>query len=103
MEHDLAWYCRVSEQLPGYVFVKDRQGRFVGCHGQFAEFAGKAIDSLLGKPDRDTPWVVTADHFMNDDRRVLKCGKSLPAPAKLRLPEAGIQHTLCIPAGVASV
>ncbi len=67
----------ISEQMPGYFFMKDRDSRFLGCNRQFAEFAGETIDSIVGKHETEMPWADEASHFIEDDRRVMESGVGL--------------------------
>ena len=65
------------EQVPGYVFVKDAESRFIDCNGAFAEFAGETRESIVGKSEHEMPWADEAEHFIGDDRRVTESGEPL--------------------------
>lgn len=40
-------------QMPGYVFWKDTNSRFLGCNEAFARFCGKSPEEIIGKRDED--------------------------------------------------
>ena len=41
------------ESSPDVVFIKDRNGTYLGCNPAFSEFVGKSIDKIIGKTDYD--------------------------------------------------
>jgi AraC-like DNA-binding protein len=69
---DLAW------------FVKDAQGRFVAANSRFVDMAGlKSEVQLLGKTDFDLWPAFLAEHYVQDDARVME--KSAPQVDKIEL------------------
>lgn len=58
----------------GY-FAKDRAGRFIAVNLAFAEIAGtEKPEGLLGKTDHDIWPRFLADHYLQDDDRVIRTG-----------------------------
>jgi diguanylate cyclase (GGDEF)-like protein/PAS domain S-box-containing protein len=63
------------DQLPDYVSIKDRQGRFVFCNKAICDAAGLGGDAvLLGKTDADIHDAKTAARLVRLDHRVIATG-----------------------------
>jgi PAS domain S-box-containing protein len=64
----------VMNNIPQFIFWKDRNSVFLGCNRNFAQLAG--IDSpedIVGKTDYDLSWKKEeADFFRECDRRVME-------------------------------
>ena len=71
--HRLSQMLRlVLDNIPAYVFWKDRELRYLGCNRLFAQAAG--IDnslSIAGKTDFDLAWAKNAEEYRADDLQVL--------------------------------
>jgi PAS domain S-box-containing protein len=62
----------VIENIPHYVFWKDRQSRFLGCNKIFAQTAGvNSPEELLGKTDFDLHWQEQAPAFFEREQRIM--------------------------------
>jgi PAS domain S-box-containing protein len=76
----------IIDTIPGRVWWKDLDSRFVGCNVRFTHDAELDDPSeLIGKTDHDMIWALQADSFIADDREVIESGK-----AKLGIEEVQI-------------
>jgi two-component system cell cycle sensor histidine kinase/response regulator CckA len=77
---------RVIDVDPNFVFVKDRDGRFVLTNQALADAYGVRVDQLEGRTDADFTNATEAARFRADDRRVLEDN------IELVIPEEPITH-----------
>ncbi|TWT51279.1 Regulatory protein PchR [Rubripirellula amarantea] len=77
---DATELLRLFDFLPGvYLYVKDRQGRFVGMNAQWVEMRGaQSQDELIGKTDADLHPLYWARQYQEEDRRVMESAIELP-------------------------
>lgn len=68
------FYKEIIDNLPQFIFWKDRNSAFLGCNKNFAKLAGlDNPDDIKGKTDYDLPWSDTeADSYTHDDRIIIK-------------------------------
>jgi PAS domain S-box-containing protein len=65
----------VLNNMPAFVFWKDRNSVYLGCNYLFAENAGLSSEEIAGKTDFDLPWKLTeAESYREDDRFVMEKG-----------------------------
>ncbi len=63
-------------QMPGYVFWKDQNQRFMGCNNAFAEFFGIMPEDLVGKNEKEvaqflgTPFEIHAGKLIDKEGKV---------------------------------
>ncbi len=64
--------------IPQYVFWKDRNSVYLGCSKNFSKSAGfESSEEIIGKTDYDFPWSTEeADFFREIDRKVMESCKS---------------------------
>jgi PAS domain S-box-containing protein len=68
----------VIDNLPDFIYVKDRQGRFLVANRAVARAIGvQGPEGLLGKSDFDFQSKEMAEHFYADDQRVMDSGEPL--------------------------
>lgn len=61
-----------------YFFVKNRQSQFVNANLGFVEMLGAhSLQDIIGRTDHDFSPAELADHFVRDDRTVMRTGKSI--------------------------
>ncbi|MBD3298358.1 MAG: PAS domain S-box protein, partial [candidate division Zixibacteria bacterium] len=62
--------------IPGYIFWKDADSRYLGCNSQFARAAGLSSPyDVIGKTDYDLVWDRhEADFYRECDRRIIDTG-----------------------------
>ncbi|MEE8574436.1 MAG: PAS domain S-box protein, partial [Thermodesulfobacteriota bacterium] len=66
----------VLDTIPGRVFWKDRESRFLGCNYNFARDAGfDSPNDLIGKTDYDMSWKDEAELYRTDDKLVMESGQ----------------------------
>jgi PAS domain S-box-containing protein len=68
----------ILDQLPQFIFLKDRNSVYLGCNQKLAEVAGKSSPAeMIGKTDYDLAWKTEeSDWFRECDRRVIESGTS---------------------------
>ncbi|GAB4549401.1 MAG: hypothetical protein Tsb0014_44080 [Pleurocapsa sp.] len=66
----------ILDQLPQFIFWKDRNSVYLGCNQKLAEVAGKSSPAeMIGKTDYDLAWKTEeSDWFRECDRRVIESG-----------------------------
>ncbi len=64
----------IMDNIPQFIFWKDRNSVYLGCNENFARGAGlNAAEEIVGKTDYDLPWKKEeADGYRRDDRRVME-------------------------------
>ena len=63
---------QVIDAFPGFVFVKDREGRFVVANQALADVYNMTVEELVGKTDADiNPSAEEAERFRQDDLEVM--------------------------------
>jgi len=71
----------IIDNMPGLVFAKDKQGRFVIANKKVAELYGVPIKELIGKTDADFHYnQQEVERYLKEDRKVIEEGKSLRLP-----------------------
>jgi len=63
----------VLDNIPSFVFWKDRNSIYLGCNKKFADSAGlKSPDEIIGKSDYDLPWSKEeSDFYRKVDKEVM--------------------------------
>ena len=74
LQHNVSLLRGITEGTTDAVFVKDLQGRYLMINSAGAAFAGRSMDEILGKTDRDLFSPDTAEVVMDKDRQVLVQG-----------------------------
>jgi two-component system cell cycle sensor histidine kinase/response regulator CckA len=63
---------QIIDLNPGFIFAKDRQGRFTLVNQALADAYGTTVDDLIGKTDADfNPSAEEVAHFRRDDLEVM--------------------------------
>lgn len=67
----------VLNNIPSYVFWKDRDGTYLGCNENFAKSAGlNDPNEIIGKNDYDLSWSKEdSDFYRATDKRIMDAGK----------------------------
>lgn len=84
-QHDrlLAWqqerelFRAMIDQVPDYLFVKDRESKFVVANKAVAADLGLPPDALIGKTDFDLHPVGLASKFFADEQNVITTGRPM--------------------------
>jgi len=68
----------LSDNVPDFIFAKDRQSRFIAANIALAHFMGvRTTDELLGKTDFDFSPKNLATAYFEDDQKVIRTGVAL--------------------------
>ncbi len=68
----------VVNSIPGLIWWKDRDSKYLGCNENVAKLAGFRNPShLTGKIDHELPWKDQADFYNGCDREVMESDKPL--------------------------
>lgn len=81
----------VVDSVPGAVFVKDAHHRFVLLNDSCCRFLGGERESLLGLTDKDLFREEQAQHFWEQDDKVLTTGEPFTVEENFETPD-GVQH-----------
>jgi diguanylate cyclase (GGDEF)-like protein/PAS domain S-box-containing protein len=68
LSQQLHFLQQLIETIPGPIFYKDAQARYMGCNSAFADFIGIAADQLIGKAPHDIAPPELADKYLAADR-----------------------------------
>ena len=62
------------EQIPDYIYFKDRERRFVVASNAFCDLLGRSMAEIIGKRDEDLFPIEIAEDTVRDDREVIASG-----------------------------
>ena len=68
LSQQLHFQQQLIETIPGPIFYKDAQARYLGCNSAFANFIGTTADNLLGKAPHDVAPPELADKYLAADQ-----------------------------------
>jgi len=71
-----AFYHSLVESLPQHILRKDVNERFTFANQKFCQLLGKKLEEIIGKTDFDFFHPELAAKYQEDDRQVIKNGKS---------------------------
>jgi two-component system, sensor histidine kinase and response regulator len=84
LRHQQEFLREVIDLIPGFVFAKDHEGRFLLANKGLAEHHGQASDGLIGRTDREVMLnPAEAEPIMADDREVIALGHQKVISAEL--------------------
>ncbi|EXI76109.1 MAG TPA: PAS domain S-box protein [Candidatus Accumulibacter phosphatis] len=84
LSQQLHFMRQLIEAIPGPVFYKSRDGRYLGCNQAFVELIGKARSEVVGATVDDLAPHDLADRYRAADEELLARGGSLVYEAKVR-------------------
>lgn len=87
-EKDTITYLhQVIDDLPGYVYWKNKESIYMGCNLNVAKMAGlNSPDDIIGKQDKDLPWGSwQSEDFVAIDQEVMSTGKKNLSTNKIPL------------------
>jgi len=82
-------FAQFMEQLPGYAWIKDAEGRYVYVNTAIEKERG----AMVGKTDAEIFGAAKSEAFTENDRRVLLAGAAFETVESAEL-EDGVQHWL---------
>ncbi len=62
------------DNIPDYVYFKEKDRRFVRASNSFSDLFGRSLDEIIGKKDEDLFPEEIAEETANDDRHVIETG-----------------------------
>ena len=72
LEEQQSFLRQVIDINPNFIYVRDREGRFVLINRAMAEVYGTTVDDLVGKTDADfNPDLGESERFLIEDRQVM--------------------------------
>ncbi len=98
---------RVIDTTPSFIFVRDRDGRFVLANRSLAEYYDTTVEEMLGRRDADfNPHAEEVAAFLADDREVLTLRRTVRREETVTEPRTGerrwfhvIKTPLVLPGG----
>lgn len=66
----------ILEQLPGYIYWKDKQGVYLGGNKNCRHIGSSSLNDFIGKTDKDLLSQQDADVIMKADQEIINTGKS---------------------------
>ncbi|OHC64235.1 MAG: hypothetical protein A3H93_14175 [Rhodocyclales bacterium RIFCSPLOWO2_02_FULL_63_24] len=72
LSRQLYFMEQLIEAIPGPVFYKDRQGRYLGCNQRYIDFLGKPRSALIGATVHDIAPQDLADRYRAADEELLR-------------------------------
>jgi len=70
-------FQKLIDNIPDYIYIKDKKNRFVMVNSTMADFYGKKPEDFIGKTDFDFSPQENAKEYFKDDNRVIKSNQSL--------------------------
>jgi PAS domain S-box-containing protein len=77
----------VLDNTPGIIYIKDREGRLLMVNRHFAQLAGRTVDDIVGKHDREIFSDPNLDDILENDRRILEGNRLVQVEETLDLPD----------------
>src|SRR5262245_57249375 len=76
-EEMIPYLTQIIDHLPGYVYLKDKNSRYMGCNSHMAKNVGLNDPSdIIGKLDKELPWGEwQSEEFVAVDQEVMRTGK----------------------------
>ena len=71
LSQQLHFLKQLIEAIPGPVFYKDAQARYLGCNSAFEAFIGRSAGDVIGKAPHDIAPAELADTYFAADRELL--------------------------------
>src|SRR5436190_1023822 len=76
LRSSMSLYHSLVQNLPQNIFRKDLEGRFTFANTQFCATIGRRLEEVLGRNDYDLFPATLARKYQEDDRRIIKSGKT---------------------------
>jgi len=93
-EEERELFRAMIDQVPDYLFVKDRESRFVVANKAVAADLGREPEALIGKTDFDLHPIELASKFFADEQNVIVTGKPMLDIEEFVVPPSGRQRWL---------
>ncbi len=86
LRNSMALYHSLVQNLPQNIFRKDLDGRFTFANARFCATVGKRLEEVMGKTDYDLFPAPLAKKYQEDDRKIIKSGKTFETVEEHRPP-----------------
>jgi PAS domain S-box-containing protein len=91
---ELQFVRQLLEAIPGPVFFKDSEGRYLGCNRAFEEYVGRSRAELIGRTVHELWTKELADVYLEADRKLLENPGAQVYEAKVRHADQGLRDVL---------
>jgi len=82
------------DHLPTPIYLKDVDGRYLGCNTAFSNFVGSHRDELIGRTLADFLAKDAADAHRESDMAVMRDGGVLRLETDVCMPDTGMRHIM---------
>ena len=94
LSQQLHFLQQLIEAIPGPVFYKDAQSRYLGCNRAFAEFIGSAAIDLIGKGPHDLAPPELAARYLAADQALFTQPGAQIYESPVRHADGGMHHVV---------
>ena len=85
------------DHIPGGIYVKDKDGRFLACNKPLAEFwEVRGKDDIIGKTDFDLFEPERAQHYFDEEQKVIQTGQPIINQESQCTDKSGIANFLLV-------
>jgi diguanylate cyclase (GGDEF)-like protein/PAS domain S-box-containing protein len=74
LQYEKAQMRCIIDSIPDLIFIKDKDGCYLGCNKAFEAFAGRTEKEMIGKTDFDLFDAQAAEFFRQQDSEVMRVG-----------------------------
>ena len=86
-KEELVFLRKIVNSLPGHIYWKDIEGRYLGCNQRQADALKiDRAEYIKGKTDFDLPWAEEAKELQKTDKKVIKTQKKIVIEEKVKVP-----------------
>ncbi len=90
------------DHLPTPIYLKDVDGRYLGCNTAFSQFVGTTRNGVIGQTLADFLPQEVADAHRESDLEVMRKGGVLRVETDVCVPETGMRHVMLHKASIES-
>lgn len=90
------------DHLPTPIYLKDVEGRYLGCNTAFSQFVGTTRSGVIGQTLADFLPQEVADAHRESDLEVMRKGGVLRVETDVCVPETGMRHVMLHKASIES-
>lgn len=94
LERERTMLRTVIQTIPDLVWLKDPEGRYLGCNRRFASFLGMREADIVGKTDYDFTNRESADAFRANDLAAMESGRSVVSEESVVFASDGHQEDI---------
>jgi diguanylate cyclase (GGDEF)-like protein/PAS domain S-box-containing protein len=94
LSQQLGFLQQLIEAIPGPVFYKDAQARYLGCNSAFETMIGLPVGELIGKTSHDIAPSEMADQYLAADQEVLNSPGSQIYESQVRFASGAVRDVM---------